>query len=63
MNTNKRIAILVQDVNSDARYEGTELLGKTISSKSNHHTIYFLSNSVELGEDVGFGFNCSYAFF
>ena len=54
--------MLVQDVNSDERYEGTELLGKTINSRSNHHTLYFLANDIDLGTDVGFGFNCSYVF-
>jgi len=63
MNKQKYGKILVQDINSDERYEGTELLGKTITSKSNHHTLYFLSNSINLGKEVGFGFNCSYAFF
>jgi len=53
----------LEDVNSDERYEDTELLGKTITSKSNHHTLYFLSNAIDLGKDIGFGFNCSYAFF
>ena len=57
------IEIFFQDVNSDERYEGTELLGKTVTSKSNHHTLYFLSNAIELRKDIGFGFNCSYAFF
>jgi len=53
----------LEDVNSDERYEGRELLGKTIKSEGNHHTLYFLSNDIDLGTGGGFGFNCSYAFF
>ena len=58
-----KVRLSFQDVNSDERYEGSELLGKTIKSEGNHHTLYFLSNDIDLGTGGGFGFNCSYAFF
>ena len=58
-----KVRFSFQDVNSDERYEGRELLGKTIKSEGNHHTLYFLSNDIDLGTGGGFGFNCSYAFF
>jgi len=53
-----------QDITTFERYEGKELAGKTIKSKKNHHTFYFLSNSKDVEEDHRkFGFSCSYKFF
>jgi len=53
-----------QDITSFERYEGKELEGKTIKSKKNHHTFYFLSNSKDIEDDRRkFGFSCSYKFF
>jgi len=54
----------VQDITTFDRYEGKELQGKTIKSKKNHHTFYFLSNSKDIENDRRqYGFSCSYKFF
>jgi len=52
-----------QDITTFERYEGTELQGKTIKSKKNHHTFYFLSNSYDIEKNKKeYGFSCSYKF-
>eukprot|EP00091_Calanus_sinicus_P009855 TRINITY_DN228_c0_g1_i3.p1 TRINITY_DN228_c0_g1~~TRINITY_DN228_c0_g1_i3.p1 ORF type:complete len:289 (-),score=94.20 TRINITY_DN228_c0_g1_i3:93-959(-) len=53
-----------QDITTFERYEGKELQGKTIKSKKNHHTFYFLSNSNDIEDKKRqYGFSCSYKFF
>jgi hypothetical protein len=56
-----------QDITTFERYEGSELQGKTIKSKKNHHTFYFLSNSDDIehkkqNKNKKYGFRCSYTF-
>jgi len=52
-----------QDITTFERYEGKELQGKTLKSKKNHHTFYFLSNSYDIENDKkDYGFSCSYKF-
>jgi len=52
-----------QDITTFERYEGNELQGKTIKSKNNHHTFYFLSNSKDIERSRrSYGFSCSYRF-
>jgi len=51
------------DITTFDRYEGKELQGKTIRSKDNHHTFYFLSNSDDIEKkNKKYGFSCSYKF-
>ena len=46
------------------RYEGKQLQNKTLKSKNNHHTLYFLSNGHNIEKDKHqYGFNCTYKFF
>jgi len=53
----------LQDITTFERYEGNELQGKTIKSKKNHHTFYFLSNSDDVeNKKRKYGFSCSYKF-
>jgi len=53
----------LMDVTTFKRYEGKDLAGKTVKSKKNHHTFYFLSNSKDIEKDKRkFGFSCSYKF-
>merc|ERR1712123_391607 len=53
----------LQDITTFERYEGDELQGKTIKSKKNHHTFYFLSNSDDVeNKKRKYGFSCSYKF-
>jgi len=52
-----------QDITTFERYEGVELQNKTLKSKKNHHTFYFLSNSFDIeNNDKEYGFSCSYKF-
>ena len=55
---------IFKDSTTLERYEGGELAGKTIKSKKNYHTFYFLSNSKDVEDDHHkYGFSCSYKFF
>ena len=55
---------IFKDSTTFERYEGEELAGKTIKSKKNYHTFYFLSNSKDVEDDHHkYGFSCSYKFF
>jgi len=54
----------LQDLATMERYEGRELRGKTIKSRKNFHTFYFISNSKDIENDKrSYGFNCTYNFF
>jgi hypothetical protein len=53
----------IQDIMGQTRYEGGDLEGRTITSRRQHLTLYFLSNSHKISpEDGGYGFSCSYKF-
>jgi len=53
-----------QDIMTFKRYEGKQLQNKTLKSKNNHHTLYFLSNGHNIEKDKHqYGFNCTYNFF